>query len=115
MLFLLPEEQKHVTCQKSDRRSIASSTRKQDGTSGLNHAPQVTGPGDSPSESFRKTSLAGGMLSLLSHQAEEHIGGCMAKIVEFHIPQSFRKISKWLPPNERGKVLEFPAAVRQSA
>jgi len=39
----------------------------------------------------------------------------MAKIIEFYIPQSFRKASKWLPPNERGKVLEFPMAVRQSA
>jgi len=39
----------------------------------------------------------------------------MAKIIEFYIPQSFHKVSKWLPPNERGKVLEFPMAVRQSA
>jgi len=39
----------------------------------------------------------------------------MATIIEFYIPQSFRKVSKWLPPNERGKVLEFPMAVRQSA
>jgi hypothetical protein len=46
---------------------------------------------------------------------EEYFGGCMAKIIEFYIPQSFRKVSKWVPPNERGKVLEFPMAVRQSA
>ena len=46
---------------------------------------------------------------------QEYFGGCMAKIIEFYIPQSFRKVSKWLPPNERGKVLEFPMAVRQSA
>jgi hypothetical protein len=39
----------------------------------------------------------------------------MAKIIEFYIPQSFRKVSKWLPPHERGKVLEFQMAVRQSA
>jgi len=39
----------------------------------------------------------------------------MAKIIEFYIPQSFRKVSKWVPPNERGKVLEFPMVVRQSA
>ncbi len=39
----------------------------------------------------------------------------MAKIIEFYIPQSFRKVSQWLPPNERGKVLEFPVAVRKSA
>jgi hypothetical protein len=39
----------------------------------------------------------------------------MAKIIEFYIPLSFRKVSKGLPPNERGKVLEFPVAVRKSA
>jgi hypothetical protein len=39
----------------------------------------------------------------------------MAKVIEFYIPQRFRKVSKWLPPNERGKVLEFPIAIRQSA
>jgi hypothetical protein len=32
----------------------------------------------------------------------------MAKIIEFYVPQSFRKVSKWLPPPERGKVLAFP-------
>jgi len=39
----------------------------------------------------------------------------MARIIEFYIPQSFRKVSKWWPPNERGKVLEFPMALRTSA
>jgi hypothetical protein len=39
----------------------------------------------------------------------------MAKIIAFYIPQSFRKISKWVPPAERGKVLGFPMAVRKSA
>jgi len=39
----------------------------------------------------------------------------MAKIIEFYIPQSFRKVLKRLPPNERGKLLEFPVAVGQSA
>jgi|HubBroStandDraft_6_1064221.scaffolds.fasta_scaffold13983_4 hypothetical protein len=39
----------------------------------------------------------------------------MAKIIEFYIPQRFRKVSKWLPPHERGKLLEFPWAVRKSA
>ena len=39
----------------------------------------------------------------------------MAKIIEFHIPQSFHKVSKWFPPAERAKVLAFPLAVRKSA
>jgi hypothetical protein len=39
----------------------------------------------------------------------------MAKVIEFYIPQSFRKASKWLPPNERGKLLAFAVAARKSA
>ena len=39
----------------------------------------------------------------------------MAKVIEFYIPQSFRKVAKWLPPNDRGKLLEFSVAVRKSA
>jgi hypothetical protein len=52
---------------------------------------------------------------LACRATEEYFGGCMAKIIEFYIPQSFRKVSKWVPPKERGKVLVFPMAVRQSA
>jgi hypothetical protein len=39
----------------------------------------------------------------------------MAKIIEFYVPQRFRQVAKWLPSNERGKLLEFPVAVRKSA
>jgi len=45
----------------------------------------------------------------------KYFGGHMAKIIEFYIPQSLRKVSKWFPPAERGKVLAFPLAVRKSA
>jgi hypothetical protein len=45
----------------------------------------------------------------------KHFGGYMKKIIEFYIPQQFRKVSKWFPPAERGKVLAFPLAARQSA
>ena len=38
----------------------------------------------------------------------------MARIIEFYIP-GFHKPVKWMPPAERGKVLEFPAEVRKSA
>ena len=44
-----------------------------------------------------------------------YFGGHMAKIIEFYIPQNFRKVSKWVPSAERGKVLAFPLAVRKSA
>lgn len=39
----------------------------------------------------------------------------MARIIEFYIPARFRKLGKWMPAAERGKVLEFPAEVRKSA
>ena len=39
----------------------------------------------------------------------------MARIIEFYIPARFHKPVKWMPPAERGKVLEFPAEVRKSA
>lgn len=39
----------------------------------------------------------------------------MAKIIEFYIPRSFRKVSKWFPPSQAGKVLIFPLAERKSA
>jgi hypothetical protein len=39
----------------------------------------------------------------------------MAKIIEFYIPPSFRKVSKWVRPGERGRLLVFPMAIRKSA
>jgi hypothetical protein len=39
----------------------------------------------------------------------------MAKIIEFYVPQGFHKVSKWVSPAERGKVLAFPLAVQKSA
>jgi len=39
----------------------------------------------------------------------------MAQVIELYIPARFHKQVKWVPPAERGKVLEFPAAMRKSA
>lgn len=39
----------------------------------------------------------------------------MAQVIEFYIPARFRKKVKWVPPEERGKVIEFPAEIRKSA
>jgi hypothetical protein len=39
----------------------------------------------------------------------------MAKIIEFYIPNSFRKKVAWVPPEQRGKVIEFCLEVKQSA
>jgi hypothetical protein len=39
----------------------------------------------------------------------------MAKVIEFRVPENYKKKNKWVPPEERGKVLQFPAEVRKSA
>ncbi len=39
----------------------------------------------------------------------------MAQVIEFYIPDRFRKKAKWVPPEVRGKVLEFPAQIKKSA
>ena len=39
----------------------------------------------------------------------------MAKIIEFHIPDRFRKARPWIPPAQRGKVIEFPSKEKKSA
>jgi len=31
----------------------------------------------------------------------------MAKVIEFYIPQSFRRTTKWVPDVQRGKILEL--------
>jgi hypothetical protein len=39
----------------------------------------------------------------------------MAKIIEFYIPNKFRKKATWVPPHERGKLIEFCGRVKKSA
>jgi hypothetical protein len=39
----------------------------------------------------------------------------MAKVIEFYVPVRFRKVLKWVPQQERGRVLEFPVAQRRTA
>jgi hypothetical protein len=39
----------------------------------------------------------------------------MAKVIEFYIPARFHKKVKWVPPELRGKVIEFPPEIRKSA
>jgi len=39
----------------------------------------------------------------------------MAQVIEFYIPARFHKRVKWVPPEQRGKVIEFPSEVRKSA
>ncbi len=39
----------------------------------------------------------------------------MAQVIEFYVPDRFRKKVRWVPAEQRGKVLEFPAPVKKSA
>jgi len=40
----------------------------------------------------------------------------MAKVIEFYIPERFRKpTAKWIPVEQRGKVLEFRPQLQKSA
>ena len=40
----------------------------------------------------------------------------MAKVIEYHIPESFRKKrEKWIPPDQRGRIIQFPAPEKKSA
>jgi hypothetical protein len=40
----------------------------------------------------------------------------MAIVIEFYVPEKFRKQSgKWISPEQRGKVIPFPAPQSKSA
>ena len=39
----------------------------------------------------------------------------MAKVIEFYVPESYKKKSKWIAPELRGKLLHFPQEHRKSA
>jgi len=57
----------------------------------------------------------GSWIAFLRLSKEDTSEDAMARIIEFYIPARFHKPAKWLPLDERGKVLEFPAEVRKSA
>jgi hypothetical protein len=42
-------------------------------------------------------------------------GTAVAKIIEFYIPNNFRRKEKWIPPQNRGKIIEFGLPTRKSA
>lgn len=39
----------------------------------------------------------------------------MGKVIEFYIPNNFRKPRKWVPDVQRGKLLEFSPLAKKSA
>jgi len=39
----------------------------------------------------------------------------MAKLIKFYIPNRFHRNVAWVPPQKRGKMIEFCAQVKKSA
>jgi hypothetical protein len=39
----------------------------------------------------------------------------MAHVIEFYIPNRFRKNVKWVRAQQRGTVIEFPSQIKKSA
>ena len=39
----------------------------------------------------------------------------MAKVIEFYVPERFKKKTRWIPPEQRGKLISFPGDIRKSA
>jgi hypothetical protein len=46
---------------------------------------------------------------------ERRAGMTVAKVIEFYIPNNFRKKVKWVSPAERGKIIEFASEIKKSA
>ena len=42
-------------------------------------------------------------------------GAAVAKVIEFYVPSNFRWEEKWIPPQGRGKIIEFSRQTRKSA
>jgi len=39
----------------------------------------------------------------------------MAEVIEFYIPARFKQKVRWIPPEQRGKVIAFPTELKKSA
>ncbi len=39
----------------------------------------------------------------------------MARILEFRVPDNYSKPVKWVPAEDRGKIIEFPSQQKKSA
>lgn len=64
-------------------------------------------------------SLAGSVEISLCDSVHRRRGGgrvtAMAKLIEYYIPDRFKKPAKWIPATQRGKVIEFPTPEKKSA
>jgi len=53
-----------------------------------------------------------------SHPLRVRLGmvTAMATVIEFYVPEKLRKLSgKWIPPEQRGTIIRFPAPEKKSA
>ena len=39
----------------------------------------------------------------------------VAKVIEFYVPSNFRKRERWIPPEHRGKLIEFCPTEKKTA
>jgi len=39
----------------------------------------------------------------------------MAQLIEYYVPDKFRKKVKWIPQQDRGKLINFPVEEKKSA
>jgi hypothetical protein len=39
----------------------------------------------------------------------------MARLIEYYVPDKFKKKVKWIPPQDRGKLINFPVDEKKSA
>jgi len=46
---------------------------------------------------------------------EETAGMTVAKVIEFYLPNRFRKSVKWVSPEQCGKIIEFASEIKKSA
>ena len=61
------------------------------------------------------TTIAPSSRACEDHQDSRTREVAMAKVIEFYIPQSFRRTTKWVPDVRRGKILELRPQTTKSA
>jgi len=53
--------------------------------------------------------------AMRSRPLRVRLGMVMAIVIEFYVPQKFRKLGgKWIPPEQRGTIIRFPAPEKKS-
>ena len=58
--------------------------------------------------------LCHGCVVILGKEVGSRGRGTVAKLITFYVPSSYRKNVKWVPAEDRGKVIEIPR-IKKSA